>query len=354
MESVTSKLSRRSVLQGLGVAAAAVAVGGESPAWAQPGPATAPQVDADFSFVHLTDMHVTARRKGDQGYRACVDSVNALADKPAFALVGGDMAFDGLYTDRAIFERDISLYRDITAKLAMPAHHSIGNHDVLGLSPRRKVPADDPEIGKTMIMKRLGMERSYYSFDHAGWHFAVLDSIFLVDTKDGPGYEARIGEEQLHWLARDLGKAGDRPKVVMTHIAAFWNGGQIAADPKALAMNPEMVLRDTADLRRVLERHKVSALLQGHSHTIENYRYNGVWYLTSPAVSAAWWGGTWKGAPPSYTLFRCKGDQLAWEYRAFDWTIQRDPEDTKEVELQAKYDAEAAEQQRLAAAERAG
>lgn len=308
--------------------------------------------NADFTFAHLTDMHVTARRKGDVGYRTCIDHVNANPDRPALALIGGDMAFDGLYTDRAIFERDIELYRSITAGLKIPAHHSLGNHDVLGLSARRKVPADDPEIGKTMIMKRLGMDRDYYSVDHGNWHFVMLNSIFQTQADSGPSHEPRIGEEQLHWLANDLGKAGDKPKVVVTHIAAFWNGGQIAGDTEAKAMNAGMVLRDNKDLRRVLERHKVKALLQGHSHAVESYFYNGVWYLTSPAVSSGWWGGTWTGSPPSYTLFKCKGDQVSWDYVDFGWACQRDPEDELEVKKQAEYDADLAEQAKLRDQER--
>lgn len=347
--------SRRSVLRGLGGAAAVFGIGGIGrSARAQAQEAARTTADPDFTFVHLTDMHVTTRRSGDAGYRTCVDHVNALPDRPALALIGGDMAFDGLYTERAIFERDIELYRSITAGLRMPAHHSIGNHDALGLSARRKVPVDDPEIGKAMIMKRLGMDRGYYSVDHGNWHFAILDCIFPTSTKDGPGYEPRIGDEQLHWLARDLGKAGDRPKVVMTHIAAFCNTGQIGADPEAKAMSPNMVLKDNKALRRVLERHQVKALLQGHSHTIENFEYNGVRYLTSPAVSAAWWGGTWTGFQPAYTLFRCRGDQLAWEYKETGWRIRRDPEDTAEEKRQADYDADLAEQARLLAAERTG
>lgn len=308
--------------------------------------------NADFTFAHLTDMHVTARRKGDVGYRMCIDHLNANPARPALALIGGDMAFDGLYTERDIFERDIELYRSITAGLNVPAYHSLGNHDVLGLSSRRKVPVDDPEIGATMIMKRLGMTRPYYSIDHGDWHFVLLNSIFQTESATGPSHEPRIGEEQLHWLANDLGKAGDRPKVVVTHIAAFWNGGQIAGDAEAKAMNAGKVLRDNKALRRVLERHNVKALLQGHSHTIENYFYNGVWYLTSPSVSSAWWGGTWTGSPPSYTLFKCKGEQLSWEYVDYGWAIQRDPEDELEVKKQAECDADVAEQARLRELER--
>lgn len=350
--------SRRSFLQRLGGAAAMFGLGGcasQSVGLGESASSTQPADRGDdFTFVHLTDAHVTARRKGDLGYRACVAHVNALRDRPSFALMGGDGPFDGLYTDRAIFERDTELYRSITAELPCPAHHCIGNHDVLGWSSRRKVPVDDPELGKTFLMKRLGMEKSYYSFDHGNWHFAVLDCIYPVQASDGtPSYVPQIGEEQLHWLARDLGRAGDRPKVVMTHIAASFLTAAANGDKEAKAINPSMTLRDSVDLQRLLERHKVAALLQGHSHTAECFEYRGVKYLTSPAVSAGWWGGTWTGSPPSYTQFRCRGDQLTWTYRPFGWQIQRDPEDKVEEEKQAKYDAEVAKQAALLAEERA-
>jgi 3',5'-cyclic-AMP phosphodiesterase len=337
--------SRRALLRAGVTSSVALAL----PRIARAQPATR---DADFTFAHLTDMHVTRRRGGYDGYRACVADVNRIA--PAFVLMGGDLAFDGLYTDKETFAADIDAFKTISDTLAMPYHHALGNHDVLGLSSRRKVPADDPEIGKAFLMNRLGWKNSFYSFDHGDWHFAILDSIYPTETKDGPGYEARIGEEQLHWLARDLGRAGDRPKVVLTHIAAFCNLQTVSGDTKALAMPPNMVLRDSADLRRVLERHQVKALLQGHSHTAETFRYNNVWYLTSPAVSSAWWGGTWTGSAPSYTLLSCRGEELTWEHRAFGWSIRRDEADTLEEKKQADYDAAIDAQRRLLAAERVG
>ena len=58
------------------------------------------------------------------------------------------------------------------------------------------------------------------------------------------------------------------------------------------------------------------------------------------------------GSPPSYTIFKCKGEQLSWEYVDFGWSIQRDPEDVAEVKKQADYDADLAEQARLRDQER--
>ena len=314
--------------------------------------AASQSTSGDFTFVHLTDMHVTPKRKGDQGYRKCVEHVLGLKSRPAFALMGGDLAFDGNYTEKAAFEEQIRLYKEVSRGLSMPFYNCMGNHDALGWSARRKCAADDPDIGKKMIMDRLEWEKSYYSFDHGGWHFAVLDCIHPVKASHGPTYEPRIGKEQLEWLAHDLGSAGDRPKVCMTHIAAFCNVGQMTGDKNAKAMNGSMTIWDTRELREVLERHSVKALLQGHSHRIEEYRFNGVWYLTSAAVSGAWWAGDWVGSPPGYTEFRCRGDELSWTHRTFDWAAQLEPEDELERKKTAEQAAQRSDQRRLRARER--
>jgi len=59
--------------------------------------------EPDFTFIHATDMHVTRKRKGVEGYQTFVKSVNKLNPNPALVLMGGDLAFDGLYTDKAVF-----------------------------------------------------------------------------------------------------------------------------------------------------------------------------------------------------------------------------------------------------------
>ncbi len=308
----------------------------------------------DFSFVHLTDMHVTPKRWGDKGFRRCLESLRDLKPKPAFLLMGGDLAFDGLYTPKADFEEQIRLYREITNGFGIPHYHCMGNHDVLGWSNRRKVASDDPDLGKKLIMERLEWEKSYYSFDFGGWHFVVLDSIHPINADNGPTYEPRIGDEQLEWLAYDLGAAAGKPTVAMTHIAAFCNLGQLHGDPNRKAMDGHMVLWDTHRLRAILERHGVKALLQGHSHVIEEYRFNDVWYLTSAAVSGAWWAGSWAGKVPGYTVFRCRGNELTWEHIAFPWEAHLEPEDDLERQKIAEDEAAKKEQRRLRDLERKG
>jgi 3',5'-cyclic-AMP phosphodiesterase len=343
---VNGKNPRRTFLKNIAAGAAGVGLIGGFPSITFGRDRTQPETTGKpFKFVHLTDMHVRRKRKGDIGYRRCVDHVNALDPKPDFVLMGGDGPFDGLYTEKDEFEDQINLFKSISDELDMPYYNCIGNHDCLGLNSRRKVPVDDPDLGKKFFMDGVGMAKPYYSFDSHGWHFVVLDCIYEVESEHGPSYVPRMGKEQLEWLRFDLGANHGKPTVLVTHIAAFCNIGQINGDTSIPAMHG-MVVQDTVDLRQILERHNVKALLQGHAHMIEDYYYNGVWYVTSQSVSAAWWGGNWRGFEPGYTVFTAHRDNLSWQRYTFPWEHHLEPEDDLERELIAEREA-FEEQQRL-------
>jgi len=295
--------------------------------------AEAPRSSGGFTFVHITDQHVQKKRRGNEGYLACIESIKRIRPMPHFAVMGGDLAFDGNYNPKEKFIEEIKIYRDVSNELGIPYFHCMGNHDTLGLSPRRKVPVTDPDLGKKCIMKMLDWPSSYYSFDYRGWHFVILDCIKQIDhPENGPIYTPEIDGDQLEWLAADLGRAGGRPAIAFTHVAAFCNVGQLSGNPKRKAMDGSMVINNNKELRHILERHNVKALVQGHSHDIQEFFYNGVWYVTSASASAAWWGGNWLGFEPGYTIFRCDRDRLSWEHRTYEWRHHLEPEDTLERE----------------------
>lgn len=348
-------VSRRELLAGVCAAGAAgIVIRRDGTASAQAADTPSAATPVGFSFVHLTDQHVTHRRSAPEGYRACIASINSLKPAADFVLMGGDMVFDGCYTAKEDFANQIRLFKEITGELACPWHPCLGNHDVLGWGSREKVGPSDPGYGKTMIMEALDWKAPYYSFDHKGWHFAVLDSAYPAEREGRIIQEPRLGAEQLEWLGYDLGAAGDRPKIVVVHVAVFCNVGQINGDHKHLAMDGAMVIWDTKELRQVLERHNVKLVLQGHSHRVEDTFFSGTWYVTGAAASGAWWGGSWTGSPPGYTVVRCAGDDVTWTHESLEWAPRLDPQDTVEREKIAEQAARIAEQRRLRDAERAG
>lgn len=340
-------LSRRKFLAGTCATGAAGLLAGRTNVARADGDAQPSGKPASFSFVHLTDQHVTHRRHAAEGYRQCIAAINALKPAPDFVLMGGDMVFDGCYTAKDDYANQIKIFTDVTSELKYAWHPCFGNHDVLGWSAREKVAASDPGYGKKMIMDALDWTEPYYSFDHKGWHFTVLDSAYAAKGEKGIRQEPRLGAEQLEWLRYDLGEAGDRPKIAVVHVAAFCNVGQINGDPKQLAMDGNMVLWDTKELRTILERHNVKLLLQGHSHRIEDTFWNGIWYLTSAAASGAWWAGSWTGSTPGFTVLRCEGDHVTWAHETYPWEPQLDPQDTLERKKIADEQAARAEQHRL-------
>jgi 3',5'-cyclic-AMP phosphodiesterase len=334
--------------------AAGMLIGGGSGAAASHDsqPSTGPA--GSFNFVHLTDQHITHRRHAPEGYGKCIAAINAIKPAPDFVLMGGDMVFDGCYTAKDDYQNQIRLFKEITRELKYPWHPCLGNHDVLGWSAREKVAPSDPGYGKRMLMDALEWREPYYSFDHKGWHFAVLDSAYPAKRDGRIVQEPRIGPKQLEWLGYDLGAAGDRPKIAVVHVAAFCNVGQINGDPKYLAMDGNMVVWDTKELRKVLERHNVKLLLQGHSHRVEDTFWNGTWYVTGAAASGAWWAGSWTGSDPGYTIVRCDGDRVTWSHESYPWQPHLDPKDTLERKKIADQQADRTEQQRLRQLERAG
>ena len=108
-------VSRRELLAGACAAGAAGLLAGRGEAaGAATGNSTA-SAAGGFSFVHLTDQHVTHRRHAPEGYRRCIAAINAITPAPDFVLMGGDMVFDGCYTAKEDYANQIRLFKEITA-----------------------------------------------------------------------------------------------------------------------------------------------------------------------------------------------------------------------------------------------
>ena len=121
----------------------------------------------------MTDIHLKPELRAPEGFQMAIDKVNEL--NPDFVITGGDLVDDALKASYGRADTLYKLYKEMTKGFNMPVYNTMGNHEIYGYSCNREVDPEHPEYGEKMFEKRIG--KRYYSFDHKGWHFMILDGI---------------------------------------------------------------------------------------------------------------------------------------------------------------------------------
>lgn len=272
----------------------------------------------DWSVAFLSDPHVHAEQGAAEGFAQAVDHAFSGRRNPELVITGGDLAFDVLAAGRAEADAQYGLFDAPLASLRVPVHHTLGNHDLLGVYEESGLSENDAGYGKAYFLERFGLERPYHSFDHEGWHFVILDTLDIV----GRGYRGWVDEEQIAWLEDDLAAAAG-PTVVVGHIPLLtnyveWNRGTADGIPEGVAVvNAHQVLE-------VLIRHPVKLVLGGHLHVLETYRFKGLELANVGAISGNWWRGLRDGFEEGYAVLDFRGDEVTWRYVDYGWET-RDP-----------------------------
>jgi 3',5'-cyclic AMP phosphodiesterase CpdA len=280
----------------------------------------APQPES-FTFIFLTDTHIQPELDAARGTDMAFKKTRSI--RADFAIQGGDHVFDSLAVPK---QRALSLY-DLYEKteqdLGMKVHHTIGNHDVVGIFPQSGVPPTDPLYGKKLFGDRFG--KLYYSFDHKGHHFLVLDSIGVTSDRS---YEGRIDAAQMDWIRQDLGAVpAGTPIIVSVHIplvTAFDSYVPVPATPPA---HHGMSVANSAEVIKLFEGHNVLGVLQGHTHINERVEWHGIPYITCGAVSGNWWKGTRMGTPEGFTVVNVADGKLTTRYETYGFKSV-DPQNT--------------------------
>jgi len=201
--------------------------------------------DDDFYFVQLSDSHW-----GFQGPKVnpdargtlpkAVAAVNALPVRPDFIVFTGDLTHT---TDNPVERRRrLAEFRDIVAGLDVKTvHFMAGEHDAA------------LDHGKAW-MEFFGP--THYTFDHKGVHFIALDNV------SDPA--ARLGDEQLAWLAADLAAQPQEARIVVfAHRPLF-----------DLAPQWDWATRDGAKAMELLLPRTNVTVFYGHIHQ-ENHHMTG-------------------------------------------------------------------------------
>ena len=284
-------------------------------------------------IAHLTDIHVQPERAAAKGLAACFDHVQSLParlgyDAANMIITGGDTIMDAFEADMARTTLQWELWRTVKAdRCSMEIHRVIGNHDIWGWGKQAaKTTGNDPLDGKQWACDEFGREKSFTSFDRAGWHIVLLDSIFpLAKT-----YIGKIDDAQWDWLETDL--AAVAPS---THVALFSHIPILSAVPLTLLAPPAIgasmptfavqggsVHVDVDRFQKLFARRRnIKVCVSGHLHVVEQIDYQGVRYLCNGAVSAGWWKGKNRDTDFGYALVDLFDDgSVERQYVPYGWT----------------------------------
>lgn len=323
-----SDVTRRDVLR-VGIGAAAAGLIGISPESLLGGAPDSPKVVTSarkrvLRIAHLTDIHLQPELGAAKGLAACLHHVQSLKDKPDLILNGGDAIMDSLATQRDRTKLQWDLWNKVLkAECSLPIESCIGNHDVWGwYKGDSKCTGDEDLYGKKWVLDVLHLARPYRSFDRAGWHFVVLDSVFNFNDR----YIGRLDDEQFHWLEDDLAKTPkDRPVLVLSHIpilsACVFYDGELEKEGTWNVPSAWMHI-DSRRIKDLFRKHpNVKVCLSGHLHLIDRVDYNGVTYMCNGAVSGNWWKGDHQECDEGYAIVNLYSDgSFDREYIAYGWT----------------------------------
>ncbi len=210
------------------------------------GAAAAEAPESELTFVQISDSHIGFHLPPNPDPRAtlteAIDKIKAMPTQPAFLIHTGDIS-------HLSKEEEWDVADQVIKSANKQVFYIPGEHDVA-----------DADNGKAYLA-RYGKNtkgKGWYSFDMAGVHFIGLINVFEFQ----PGFKsaglAKIGDEQLEWLEKDVaGRSASTPIVLMAHLPLWtvyeqWGWG-------------------TADAGRALgylKRFGSVTVLNGHIHQI--------------------------------------------------------------------------------------
>jgi len=234
-----------------------------------------------FTFAYISDSHIqhirgTAFvRNWDRGLIRAVAETNLLRPRPDFVIFGGDLAQLGT---KAELDHGAEMLSRLNGKL----YCVMGEHDYY------------LDLGEYWS-KLFGPQ--YYSFDHKGVHFVVLNSILTYDEwtherwptaeqrmaemagLDNPnGSPFMVGDEQRGWLAKDLAKVPKTtPVVVVSHspLQKIYKGWNFWTE-------------DAEQIQALLAPFEKVTVLYGHVHQIQYNQIGSISFNSVMATARPW------------------------------------------------------------------
>lgn len=273
--------------------------------------------DDQFTFVFMTDIHLQEERAGAKGFEKAIGRTNQI--DPDFVLTGGDQIMDALGQSQERATHLFDLYDRLTKKFNMCVYNTLGNHDVFGLYEESGISPQHPKYGKTMYKERMQKGLTYYSFDHKGWHFMILDGIGYTEDRH---YYGRIDSAQQEWIRQDLASIDkNTPIIVSVHIP-FYSILAQAVDGGTEPLSEAAIITNNIETLDLFDGYNLKLVLQGHLHIVEDIFYKGTHFVTGGAVSGNWWNGSRYGFEEGFVVVEVDGDEFKWHYEDYGWKVK--------------------------------
>lgn len=282
------------------------------------------EVDADDHVLFIfTDIHLANRGPSsnndmaqfNDGIMREAREFVASQSKPVFALVLGDMSWDGYWYSR---NYDIQSYISTVSSFPAPMYHIMGNHDNDPYHP------NDFDAEKK-YKKALGP--TYFSMDIGEVHYVFLDNTVYTNLGGAIGtigdreYDKYLTDIQLNWLRDDLAAVKDKNKPVIVSFHCPSTSNYNSTFTTQLTFSPTY---KAAEFHRCFDGFTDVHFLTGHTH---NNGYTTVGSNIQEHNIAAgsetwWWSGKTTGlnvcrdgTPSGYAVFELNGSEVKWYYK---------------------------------------
>ena len=257
----------------------------------------------DYTFIHVTDTHVSTNPRSTRGLSAFVREVNALDPQPRFVLNSGDLVNldKRLNASAATGHAYFRNYVGIMNHLTMPFYNVAGDHTDSSYRIEQ-FPRGDHRCGKPMYWEYLGPH--FFSFEYGRIHFVSVDFSYHLGERKGYATNTLL-PEHVRWLSQDMSRRGPGTFVMTTSEHDL---GRVSTAFPGLA-----------------KRHDVRLQLTGDDH-IFYHRREPVPYRAGGSLSGCWWNPACEGlcpdlSPQGYAIYRVQGDTVECFYKGLGQRI---------------------------------
>ncbi len=216
---------------------------------------------SDFSFIVISDVHISNDELRDEKLKQFVDEVNSktFGDVDLIIITGDNVS--SYFSDRNKpndVDNNRSLkFISIINKLNIPYYIVLGNHDYkIDREKDSEAPFTFSEIDTMEILWKnsAGLE-PFYSFDHQGWKFIILNSM------RGRYMNRFFDNEQIKMLKEKLSEY--KPTFLFFHHPLETDHFRIWCKPKDLITKEK-----EPEFFSVLQKYKnqVKGIFVGHGH----------------------------------------------------------------------------------------